>query len=460
MIKRIRTSVRNGERLKELAPISFVDGFNRDKRTIYVDPEREFQTHIGFGGALTHCAIENLNAMGKEKAEEVLASYFSKERGIGYSLVRHPIGSTDFGTHSYDYLPEGSTSLDGYRFDEEKDAIYYSKLIDSLGDGVIPMASTWAPPAYMKENRERNFGGKLRKECRSDWAEWIALYLENMKKAGHPIQWLNAQNEPEASQLWESLSLTAEEEGELIKNYLVPALARHGLKETKIFIWDHNKDEMVRRSSVTLADPEVDALVSGISYHWYVSDQFSNIEMAHFMHPDKIIAFSEGCVEWANVAYGEQGAGRKKEADAAEKYGRDIIEGLNRYTSAFVDWNMVVNEEGGPTWIGNFCDAPVIFDRKSGQPIHQLSYYYIGQFSKYIDRGAKRLLCMNDFAKDVYATAYKNPNGEIVVVVMNTDWLKEPVLIVGNRGVEISLPPHSITTFIISNKKGEKENER
>lgn len=455
MIKRIRTSARNGERLKELSPLSFPAGYCRDKRTIYVDPAQEFQTHIGFGGALTRCTIENLKAMGEEAAKVVLASYFSKEGGIGYSLVRHPIGSTDFGSHSYDYLPEGATSLSGYCFDEEKDAIFYSKLIDKLGEGVIPVASTWAPPAYMKENRERNFGGKLRKECRWDWAEWIALYLENMKKAGHPIQWLNSQNEPEASQLWESLSISAAEEGELIKDYLVPALKRHGLEETKIFIWDHNKDEIVRRSSVTLADHEVNALVSGVSYHWYVSEKFSNVAMTHFMHPDKIIAFTEGCIEWANAAYGDENVGKKKEVEAAEKYGKDIVEGLNNYTSAFIDWNMVVNDEGGPTWIGNFCDAPVHFDRASQEAVHQLSYYYIGQFSKYIERGAKRLLCMNDYEKDVYATSYRNPNGDIVVVVMNTDWVKDPVLIVGERGVEVTLPPHSITTFIISEEKGE-----
>ncbi len=452
-MKRIRTSLRNGERLAVLPSITLQDKPDLNRRCIYVDPSRTFQTHIGFGGALTRATEENLRAMGPEKAQMVIEKYFSAEKGIGYNLLRHTIASTDFGSYSYDYLPEGATDLSGYDFAEEKLTIEYGTKINKICPDIKRMATIWSAPAYMKSNRERNFGGQLRPECRKDWAEYMCLYLEHMKEAGLKVDMVTCQNEPEAKQLWESTHVSAEQEADLIKNYLVPALKRHGLEDTKIYIWDHNKDEMVRRANVTLADPEVDKLVSGIAYHWYVTNNYDNVLMAHDIHPDKAIIFTEGCVEWANAGYSGGEESKLSANKAAEKYGRDIIEGLNRHTAAFIDWNMVVNDEGGPTWVGNYCDAPVMFDRPSGEVIFRPAYYYIGQFSKFIQRGAKRVLCWNDFESNVYSTAYLNPNGDLVVVVMNTDWINEPVLLIQRKGATVTLPPHSITTFVI--EKGE-----
>lgn len=456
MVKRIRTSYRNNERLTPIDPIELSESIDLDRRIIYVDPKQKFQTHIGFGGALTRCTCCNLDLLGEERAKNALKSYFSKEEGIGYSLLRHPIGSCDFGPYSYDYLPKGANDLSAFCFDEEKSAIAYSKSISEIRKDVVSIGSVWSAPTYMKQGEDRCYGTRLKDECLEDWAEWICLYLQAMKEAGHPIDWINCQNEPEAKQVWESTYITAQQEGKLIKNYLYPALRRHGLENTKILIWDHNKDEMVRRSNVTLQDPEVDELVYGISYHWYVSNNFGNVELTHVLHPDKAIVFTEGCVEWENLAYEEKGAGDRSQLKAAEKYGLEIIEALNHHTSAFIDWNMIVDEEGGPSWVGNYCGAPVILDRPSNSLIHTLAYYYIGHFSKYIERGARRLFCRNDFESEVYATAYENPNGEIVIVAMNTGWIKEPALCIGHIGATVSLAPHSITTFIVDSGKEKK----
>ena len=453
-MKRYRSSVRNDERLAHLPDLELTSQPDLDSRCIFVDTSREYQTHLGFGGALTRCSVENLEEMGDENAEKVLEDYYSSENGIGYSMVRHTIGSSDFGSYSYDYLPEGATDLKGIDFSEEERNLKYAKMIDRIGGDVISLASVWSPPAYMKENRERYFGGRLRPECREDWAEYIALYLEYMKKHQHPISYINSQNEPEANQLWESMHLDADEEGLLIRDYLVPALKRHGL-DTKVSIWDHNKDEMVRRANVTLSVSGVDQLVSAISYHGYVSDAYKNVELTHSLHSDKLLFFTEWCVEWANAAYGQTEETRASEGKAAERYAIEILESMNAGASAFVDWNLIVNDQGGPTWIRNFCDAPVQFLRVDKMIRHNLSFYYIGQLSKFLKRGARRLYCANDFEKDIYTAAYRNPDGDIVVFALNTDWLKEPVLLIDKVGRKVSLPPHSITTFTV--EKGELE---
>lgn len=448
MIRRYRTTRRSKERIQELAPLKFEEGISLDSRVIYLDPKRKGQSFLGFGGALTRATIENLLLLDKKKRKEVLDAYFSTS-GLNYSLLRLTISSSDFGSDCYDYL-EKEGDLSSFSLKEEEEFLFpiLEELLPYRNDWQF-LASSWCPPAYMKENGDRCYGGHLRRECYADYGEYLALTLATLKERGIKVDYLTVQNEPEAVQLWESMEVSAQEESLIIKEGIVPALKRHNLKETKIIIWDHNKDEIVRRANVTLEDKEVDEMVYGIGYHWYVSDNFENLDLTHALHPDKHLFFTEGCVELANIAYGDKKEEKNDLWEHGWRYAHNIIQGFKRHTEAFFDWNLLLNEKGGPTWVSNYCEAPIMYDRTKDELIYNPSYYYIGQFSRFLKRGARVLYSSCDFEKDVETLAFENPNGELLLFVLNRGWNQQAVLLLGEKRARISLPSDSLTTFII-----------
>ncbi|MGI6714135.1 MAG: glycoside hydrolase family 30 protein [Bacilli bacterium] len=415
MLKIIRTA-KDGERLQELDKIRPIKT-PLDGRLLFVDEKRTYQTHAGFGGALTEATTANLQLMSKAQYDEVLQAYYGAE-GLRYNLGRLTINSSDFGYGNYDYLQGEDASLKSFSLAKEQTRCLpvLKDIFKLRGERLKLMASPWSPPAFMKTNKMMNHGGKLLKEHYQTWADYLSLYLEEMAKAGIKIDFITVQNEPEATQTWESCLYTAEEEAIFIRDYLGPTLKKKHL-ETKIFIWDHNRDEIVRRAYLTLRDPKVAEYVYGIAFHWYVSDAHHHLSYVHHLFPDKHLFFTEGCVEMRNrnlPLKNMMGAWKN-----GETYGRNIINDFNNYNEAFIDWNLVLDEQGGPNHVENFCEAPIVFDRNQKALIYNPSFYFIAHFSKYIEVGAKRLAIMHDVEQGLHACAYLNPDQKIVIVIQN-----------------------------------------
>ncbi len=415
MIKIIRSS-KAGERLKEVATLKSKKEIVSN-RILFIDEAKTYQTHAGFGGALTEATTAILNKMTKEQKQTVLEAYFGKS-GLNYNLARITINSSDFGYGNYDYLDGPDTTLKSFSLKkEETRCIPAIKEANKIhGKPLKLFASPWSPPAFMKTNKMMNEGGKLLLEHYPTWAKYFALYLKGMEDYGLKVDFISIQNEPEAKQRWESCLWTAEEEALFIRDYLVPELKNNKL-DTKIFIWDHNRDEIVRRARITLSDPKVRKHVYGIAYHWYVSDAHHHLAVVHDMFPEKHLFFTEGCVEMANkvlVPIGEMGSWKH-----GETYGRNIINDFNNYNEAFIDWNLVLDEKGGPNHVGNFCEAPVMFDTKAKEVAFNPSFYFIAHFAKYIEVGAKRLYCVHDVEHKFFACSYLNPDNKIVTVIQN-----------------------------------------
>jgi glucosylceramidase len=127
-----------------------------------------------------------------------------------------------------------------------------------------------------------------------------------------------------------------------------------------------------------------------------------------------------------------------------------MINDLNRWTVGWVDWNLVLDETGGPNHVGNFCSAPIIADTRKDELLFQSSYYYIGHFSRFIRPGAQRILCATT-RDDLEATAFANPDGTLAVVVLNRTDTERPYALRLPKSQAIStLPPHSISTYVLS----------
>jgi len=441
VIHSIRTAQGAGERLAPQAPLAFSDGTAFDIASVTVDAGTRFQTIEGFGGAFTEASAVTLYKMPPEKQAEILRAYFDPVEGNGYTLCRTHINSCDFslGNYAYDEV-DGDVELAHFSIDRDRQALIpmIKAAMGVAGDALRLFASPWSPPAWMKTNGEMNHGGKLKPEYRDAWARYYCRYIREYEKAGIPIWGLSVQNEPLAVQTWDSCIYTGEEERDFVRDYLGPTLEREGLGDVKLIIWDHNRDLVYERAKVVLDDPEAARYVWGTGFHWYVADCFDNVQRVHDAYPDKRLLFTEGC---------QEGGPHLGEWAVGERYARSILHDLNRWTVGWVDWNLVLDEIGGPNHVGNYCSAPIIADTRTGEVLYQHSYDYIGHFSRYIRPGAQRIIAAPT-RDELETTAFVNPDGQIAVVVLNRTEKDVPFALkfAGRVAVAESLA-HSIQTF-------------
>lgn len=416
---------------------------------VFIDPGNTFQTFMGIGGALTDASAETFAKLPKDKQQEFLTACYDKDKGIGYTIGRTHIQSCDFSSDTYTYMDDNDKDLKSFNVaHDEKYRIPFIKQVMAAAKGRLQLYVTpWSPPGWMKDNKDMLHGGKLLPEYRQVWANCYVKFIKTYEAKGIPVWGLSTQNEPMAKQTWESCIYTAEDERDFIKGYLGPTLQKAGLGGKKLIAWDHNRDLMFQRASVILNDKDAAKYVWGIGYHWYETwtggpMQFENEKRVAQAYPDKSLIFTEGCKERFDMD-------SVYNWSLGERYGNSMINDFNNGTVAWTDWNVLLDEHGGPNHVGNFCFAPVHADTRTGKLIYTNAYYYIGHFSKFIRPGAKRISASPSRGQ-LSATAFKNPDGSIAVVVMNATAQSIPYhLWMGGQAAATEALPHSIMTLII-----------
>lgn len=416
---------------------------------VFVDPDKTFQPYLGIGAALTDASAETFYKLPPNKQQELLTAYFSKESGIGYTIARTNINSCDFSSDRYTYVNDNDKTLSS--FDIAHDLRYKIPFIKAArtaaGGNLNLFVSPWSPPAWMKDNNNMLYGGKLKPTMYAAWAQYFVKFIQAYQKEGLPIWGLSVQNEPMATQRWESCIYTAEEETNFLKNHLGPTLQRQGLGSKKIIVWDHNRDLIYQRAQTYLNDPAAARYIWGIGFHWYEdwsggTPMYDNLRRVQESWPNINLFFTEGCAESFNAnRYGAWVLG--------EEYGRSMINDFNNGMTGFTDWNILLDETGGPNHANNFCFAPVHGDTKTGNLIYTNAYYYIGHFSKFIQPGAKRIAASTSRSQ-LLTTAFKNKDGKVVVIVMNQNNERTPCYLwIKGQAASFTALPHSITTLIL-----------
>jgi glucosylceramidase len=440
-----QTAKDTGDRLSHLAavPLRPRGPLVETQNYVFVDPAQTYQTIIGIGGALTDAAAETFFRLPEATRRELIGDYYDARDGIGYTFGRTSINSCDFSSASYNYVQDGDTAL--ATFSVEHDRRYRIPLIKAAlaaaGGQLKLFASPWSPPAWMKDNGDMLHGGTIKPEYRDCWARYYVAFIRAYEKEGIPIWGLTVQNEPLAIQTFESHHLTAEQERDFVRDYLGPTLVRSGLGDKKLMIWDHNRTFLYERARVILADPEAAKYVWGIGYHWYSDPAFDHVGQVHAAFPKVHLLLTEAC-------NGPFDAAQVSDWKWGERYGQAMIEDFNQGAEAWTDWNILLDEHGGPNHVGNFCFAPVHADTQTGRLTFQNSFYYIGQFSKFVRPGARRIVSSSTIDA-LQTTAFVDPDGTIAVVVMNaTDAPETYQLTLGASAASIASPPHSIATIL------------
>jgi glucosylceramidase len=369
--------------------------------SLWVDSSKTFQTLEGFGGAFTESAAKTWLALPQAAQARVLEHYFSASHGHGYTLCRVHMGSCDFSMGHYSHVSAAEpvdAALTNFDLSRDEDALIpFIKAAQAVASQPLAlMVSPWSPPSWMKTNAQMNQGGKLKPEFRQAWANYFVKFVQAYEAHGITVWGVSVQNEPMAVQRWDSCIYDAHEERDFVRDYLGPTLAQVGLSHVRIVCWDHNRDAMVERASVLYADEKA-------------SSYIDHVQLVHDAWPDKHLLFTEGC---------QEGGPHLGEWAVGERYAHNIIHDLNHWTVGWIDWNLLLDTQGGPNHVGNYCSAPILADLPRGALCIQSAYYYIGHFAKFIRPGAKRLLCAAT-EEAIECTAWRNVDGSTVVVALN-----------------------------------------
>lgn len=421
--------------MQSVTPFESKKGDFGESAILGVITQLERQTLLGFGGAFTEAAGYCFDKLSEDEKKKFIKEYFSED-GLNYSFCRTHIGSCDFSLGNYDYSEKPDLS----DFDISRDENYLIPLIKAalnerknLPTNIL--ASPWSPPPYMKDTRRKNRGGKLEKEYYGIWADYIVRYLEEYDKKGIYIWGVTAQNEPKATLPWDTCVFTPEEEGDFIFGYLAPALKKI---DRKVMFWDHNKDRIVERAEAVLKRGGADNLF-GIACHWYTGDHFGQISAFREIYPNLLVIPTECCNRFGGGMY---------LLDNAERYAHDIIGDINAGASAYIDWNILLDENGGPNHVNNVCEAPVM-SQNDGKASYKPAFYYIGHFSRFIKPNAK-VVATSRYTDKLEILAAKNPDGKYVAVILNRGNEDLPfTLRINGENAESVAPRHSLQTLII-----------
>ena len=438
-ITKIETNIKRNLYLHTTENIPISSNGKPENNILIVYPEITYQKLLGFGGALTDSSCYVLKNLSTNLYNNILDEYFM-ESGLNYSICRLSIGSSDFSKSSYSY----SNTNDLSDFNINEDTKYIIPVIKSAlqKKASLKFLSTpWSPPAFMKDNKSLYKGGKLLDKYKKLWAEYLVKYVQEYQKQNINIDYMTIQNEPQATQTWESCIYTAKEEADFLKQYLFPIFRKNKIN-TQFLIWDHNKDNILNNVQDILVTNGALDYTAGIAFHWYTGTHFENIKLLNEIFPDKLLMHTEGCTGYSKFK-------PKDELFNANMYAEEIIGDLNAGTNAFIDWNMVLDYNGGPNHKNNYCNSPIMINKSNNNFIKTPSFYYIAHFSKYIKPGAQRI-AFSKFTDSIQMTAFKNPDNSIIVVLLNkNNYNKEYNFCINNITFHDNLDSNCIVTFVI-----------
>lgn len=432
----------------EVAPLQARHKLTEVENSIFVNPTKRFQTVMGVGGAITDSAAETYAKLSKDKQAEFMKAYYDPNEGIGYTWARTTIHSSDFSSASYTYVKEGDKALKSFTIDHDrKYRIPMIKQAIAAAGGTLPMfASPWSAPAFMKDTRTMLKGGHLLPQYADAWATYYTRFIAAYEAEGIPIWGISVQNEPMAVQTWESMQFSAEEERDFLKNHLGPTMEKAGYGDKKIIVWDHNRDMMVHRANTIFDDPEASKYAWGMGFHWYETwagfePMTDNLSVVSNAYPDKPLLLTEASIEKFDFA-------RLQDWANGERYGTSMIHDFNGGAVAWTDWNILLDEKGGPNHVGNYCFAPLQADTRTGELLYTPPYWYIGHFSKFIRPQAQRVSAASS-RSNLSTTSFLNKDNKLATVVMNaSDKAITYNYYVGDASTQVEIPAHAIQTLV------------
>lgn len=497
----IQTSA-EGDRLKPMPPVHFQRAKAKGCVTVTVNPAIRRQTLEGIGGALTEASAYVLAHLPKGKRGEVLDRFYGP-KGARFTMARTHIGACDFsvvGKYSYADVPGDvglqhfSIAPDQRGFPGTKEPTY--ALLPLIKDALARnphlkiVASPWSAPAWMKDNQDwygQGKGGSLLPEHYDTFARYLVRYLQAYRAEGVKVWAITPENEPLGNGgQWESMEFTANALRDFIGKHLGPQLHKQALADVKIIQFDHNRDaNAMAFTEAVLGDPAAAAFTWGTGLHWYSATANVHTELLDRLHqrfPAKAILHTEGCIDgigtkdssphgaflgWQNDAWWWSASAtdwgyywappEEKPAHPkyvpVHRYARDLVEGLNHWFVGWIDWNLVLDRNGGPNHVNNLCAAPLMVDTATGEVYLTPLYDVMTHFSRFLQPG-DRIIQVSTATPGLGADAFRataavsHDGKHLVVIAFNPS--KKPIdyaIQVGDRQAPVSIPANAIQSM-------------
>ncbi len=422
MIKKYLTDINNQMYLKEeLIKINN----EKNSNTIKILDNEIIGEFYGFGSAITESSAYNYSQLSDNNKKKFIDDYYCN---LNYHYGRISIGSNDFSLGSYSY----SKKRDLSDFDISRDKQYvipFLKDIISIKDISI-IASPWSPPVMFKTIPTLYWGVKLSKKYYDEYSNYLVRFINEYQKNGIKIEYLTMQNEPMARQRWESCKYSIQEQRDFIYHHLLDKL-----HNTRLLLWDHNKDDLY--NTINSLYQESDK-IAGFAFHYYTGNNFSELKKIREKYPNKLLINTEMCCAYTSFD-------EKKWLSSAEYYLNDIIGDMNNGVNAYLDWNILLDEKGGPTYKNNPVKSAII--RVGDSYLKTPIYYYLYHISHFIRNKATIIKNVNNL--DLKVVALKIDRKTIVVVMNKTNNESEFNLLINKNTVFDIIKAHSIITYEI-----------
>lgn len=414
--------------------------------SIAVDDGTTYQQMDGVGASITDSAGWVLwNKLSEAERDALMLSLFDPNLGIGINVLRQPMGASDFavsGNYSYDDLPAGTTDPDLQQFSISHDETYVIPLLReaiSINPSLKVQALPWSPPAWMKTTGTMN-GGNILTGAFPSLAEYFVRFIQAYQQQGIPIYAVSMQNEPlYATTGYPSAYVSSADEAAFIGTYLGPALAGAGLGAVKIFGYEHNWDN-VQYPEALLADSAAYGYLAGSSFHCYGGDVSAQSQVKQ-AYPSKDIWFTE-CTGSAGSSFA---------GDLAWNAEHLLIGATRNWARGVTLWNIALDQDSGPQNGGcTGCRGVVTVDSTVSPPrvTRNVEYYVLGHLGKFVQPGAYRIDSNTYGAGSLEDVAFRNPDGSVVLVVLNAAASSSTFAVAWNGGnFTDTLPAGAVATY-------------
>jgi glucosylceramidase len=430
---------------------------------VHINRKIKFQNFIGFGNAFTGSVSYNLNKLKPELQTHIYNSHYSREIGNGFTMMRYTIGGCDFDLEpwAYNELPTNDGDLTNFtaldQRDLEKIRQIQNLIATSKNNDIKFIGSAWSPPPWMKTNNNWTGFSSLKDEYYQTWANYHRKFLKFMQNAGLNFWAITTGNEPLNGVSaflfirFMSLGWTPGSQGKWVAENLGPSIKdSDDFKDIKILAGDDQRYVFPWWfKSLYNNHPQCLNYIDGHAFHWYWNKIAPStlLDTSYVDYPNKFLISTEAC---SGDKPWEEHKPLLGSWSRCEDYILDIIEDFNHYVSAWVDWNLVLDENGGPNYVKNYVDAPIIANVTTGDEIYkQPIFYAMGHFSRFILPESVRVSSKSS-SNSVRSTAFLRPDGFVVVILYNRANVAVDVSIVDSISgtLYLNIPPKSIHSII------------
>ncbi|MGG4555435.1 glycoside hydrolase family 30 protein [Paenibacillus humicus] len=438
-------------RLTRKGDVSFGADTGSVTYSIRIDENATRQQMDGFGVSITDASAWLLNyKLDASKRAEVMERLFG-QTGIGLSLLRQPIGASDFNWEAYTYADTpNDNNLNNFSIGRDKPYIVpMVKQALAKNPNIKVFASTWSAPAWMKYSNTLN-GGKLKAEHYQTFADYLKKFVQAYQNEGIPIYAITVQNEPlHETNTYPTMKMSEQDQVGAIGDFIGPTFRNAGLN-TKIITFDHNYLDWNYPNKVItdLKNAGKGHFVSGSVFHHYDSGDGSQMTSLHNAHPDKDIWFTEG-------GFGTWNDPENGTHSGFDNMANEFINITRNWSKSIITWNLALDQRSGPTLLApNNSNRGMITiqnsdnrnDRPENSVTYKKQYYLLGHFSKFVVPGSYRV--ESNTYGDMKNVAFKNPDGSKVVVVYNPQSSNQNIKIQwGKQAFTYNIPGKSLMTF-------------